>query len=120
MLLELVSRRDRRVLFGKNIRQKLVLSAFRRVDRRHGEIQTRMMSKDAADLIQLDAVAANLRLPVEAAAKLDLPIRPPNSAIAAAIHAGIRRTRQKDRARKLRSVTSGRLRYPRPTPVPPI
>src|ERR1700723_6859 len=87
MALEFTRGGNTRIPFRQKVSHELFLSRLRDVRGRRGKINARMLSENAANLIQLDTLTADLRLSVEAAAKFDLSVRPSNSAIARAIHA---------------------------------
>src|SRR5580700_3260845 len=87
MALEFAGGRNTRLLLRQNVSHQLFLSRLRNVGDRRSKFDARMVSENATDLIQFDPLPADLRLPVSAAAKFDLPVRPSHSAIARAIHA---------------------------------
>src|SRR5208282_3148488 len=92
MLTEFVRSGNRSIPFRENVRDDLVLSPLRGADDRCGKIDARMVSEHGTDLIQFDSLSTDLGLPVESSAKFDLPVRPSDTPIARAVHAGIWRS----------------------------
>ena len=72
MLPEFVRSGKRRILFRENVRHKFGFSPIRDGDG-CGKINARVLIENATDLIQFDSLSTDLRLPVEAPAKFELP-----------------------------------------------
>ena len=86
MLLEFRHGGNGRIFLRQNVGHKPFPSRLR-YDIGSGKIDAGITRENDGYLIQFDPLSVNLRLPVEASAKLDLSVRPPGSAIAGAIHA---------------------------------
>src|ERR1700683_1633210 len=79
----------------RSVHDDLVVSCRRRSGDRDGKIDGRVLNENARDLIEFDALPANLGLAIPSPAKFNLPVCAPNTSIARAVHAGVRRRHER-------------------------
>jgi hypothetical protein len=102
MLPQFAPGRNSRMPLGTDVSQQFILSLSQGSSDRDGKFDGGVIREDNANFVQFDPMTSDLCLPVAAPAKLDLPVRPSNSEIACAIHAGGRRPYERIRQEALR------------------
>jgi hypothetical protein len=107
--LEILDGRNKRLLLKENVRNQLIFSAPKTVASGRRKFDTGVLRQDATYLVEFNPLTADLRLAIDAPAKLYLAILISNSAIAGTVHTraglGSERIRKKALARQLWQVT---------------